>query len=50
MRSSDPLYAFYEWISPARFQQHDALIRVVAAEHRLDPDADQGGGLAGKPV
>ena len=37
MRSGDPLYTFYEWISPARFQQHDALIRSVAAEHRLDP-------------
>ena len=37
MRSGDPLYTFYEWISPARFQQHDALIRAVAAEHRLDP-------------
>ena len=37
MRSGDPLYTFYEWISPARFRQHDALIRSVAAEHRLDP-------------
>jgi len=37
MRSGDPLYVLYEWISPARFQQHDALIRSVAAEHRLDP-------------
>ena len=37
MRSGDPLYTFYEWISPARFQQHDALIRAVAAEHRVDP-------------
>ena len=37
MRSGDPLYTFYEWISPARFQQHDALIRAVATEHRLDP-------------
>jgi soluble lytic murein transglycosylase len=37
MRSGDPLYTFYEWISPARFQQHDALIRTVAAEHQLDP-------------
>ena len=37
MRSGDPLYTFYEWISPARFRQHDALIRAVAAEHRLDP-------------
>jgi len=37
MRSGDPLYIFYEWISPARFQQHDGLIRAVAAEHHLDP-------------
>ena len=37
MRSGDPLYTCYEWISPARFRQHDALIRAVAAEHRLDP-------------
>ncbi|HEY2614252.1 MAG TPA: lytic transglycosylase domain-containing protein [Chthoniobacterales bacterium] len=36
LRSGDPLYSFYEWISPARFQQHDALIRSVAAEHGLD--------------
>src|SRR5438045_5894172 len=26
-----------EWVSPARFQQYDALIRAVAAEHHLDP-------------
>src|SRR5438067_5775465 len=37
MRSGDPLYTVYEWISPARFQQHDVLIRTVAAEHHLDP-------------
>ncbi len=37
MRSGDPLYTLYEWISPARFQQHDALIRSIAAEHKLDP-------------
>jgi soluble lytic murein transglycosylase len=37
MRSGDPLYTFYEWISPARFQKHDALIRSIAAGHRLDP-------------
>ena len=36
-QSGDPVYTFYEWISPARFQQHDALIRTVAAEHHLDP-------------
>jgi soluble lytic murein transglycosylase len=37
MRSGDPLYTVYEWISPARFQQHDPLIRTVAAEHQIDP-------------
>lgn len=37
MKSGDPLYTLYEWISPARFHQHDALIRTVAAEHQLDP-------------
>lgn len=36
MRSGDPLYTLYEWVSPARFHQHDALIRAVAAEHQLD--------------
>ena len=37
VRSGDPLYSFYEWISPARFQQYDKLIRSVAAERHLDP-------------
>ncbi|MDP9098444.1 MAG: lytic transglycosylase domain-containing protein [Verrucomicrobiota bacterium] len=37
MRSGDSLYTLQEWISPGRFQQHDALIRTVAAEHQLDP-------------
>ena len=36
-KSGDPLYAFYEWISPARFHQYDRLIRSVALEHHLDP-------------
>jgi soluble lytic murein transglycosylase len=36
-RSGDPFYTFYEWISPARFQQYDKLIAAVAAQHRLDP-------------
>ena len=31
------MYTLQEWISPGRFQQHDALIRAVAAEHHLDP-------------
>jgi soluble lytic murein transglycosylase len=37
MKSGDPLYTLYEFINPGRFQQHDALIRAVAAEHQLDP-------------
>src|SRR2546430_11812042 len=35
--SGDPIYTFYEWMSPARFQQYDRLIRAVAVEHQLDP-------------
>ena len=37
VRSGDPIYTFYEWMSPARFHQYDRLIRTVAAEHHLDP-------------
>ena len=37
VRSGDPVYTFYEWISPARFQQYDKLIVSVATEHHLDP-------------
>ena len=37
VKSGDPLYTFYEWMSPARFHQYDGLIRSVALEHRLDP-------------
>src|SRR4029434_5526638 len=37
MKSGDPLYTFYEWMSPARFHQYDRLIRSVALEHHLDP-------------
>jgi soluble lytic murein transglycosylase len=37
VRSGDPLYSVFEWMSPARFQQYDALIERVAAEHQLDP-------------
>jgi soluble lytic murein transglycosylase len=37
LRSGDPLYTFYEWFSPARFQQFDGLIGRVAVEHHLDP-------------
>ncbi len=36
-RSGDTVYTLYEWISPARFQQHDELIRAVAAQYRVDP-------------
>ena len=36
-KSGDPLYAFYEWMSPARFHQYDRLISSVALEHHLDP-------------
>ncbi len=36
-RSGDAVYTFYEWISPARFQQYDNLIRNVGAEHKIDP-------------
>ncbi|MEY2479104.1 MAG: soluble lytic murein transglycosylase [Verrucomicrobiota bacterium] len=37
LRSGDPFYSIQEWISPARFQQYDPLIRTIAAEHHLDP-------------
>jgi soluble lytic murein transglycosylase len=37
LRSGDAVYSFYEWMSPARFQQYDKLILPVAAEHELDP-------------
>ena len=36
-KSGDPLYTFYEWMSPARFHQYDRLIRSVALKHHLDP-------------
>ncbi len=37
VRSGDPVYAFYEWMSPARFQRYDRLIRSVATKNHLDP-------------
>src|SRR2546425_9930894 len=37
IESGDPVYTFYEWMSPARFQQYDRLIRAVAVEYQLDP-------------
>jgi soluble lytic murein transglycosylase len=36
-RSGDPIYTFYEWMSPARFKQYDSLIRSVSIAHHLDP-------------
>jgi peptidoglycan lytic transglycosylase len=36
-RSGDAFYSFYEWISPARFQQYDKLITTIAFAHQLDP-------------
>jgi soluble lytic murein transglycosylase len=37
LRSGDPLYTFYEWISPARFQRYDKFIRAAADKQHLDP-------------
>ena len=37
MRSGDIVYTVYELLSPARFGQHDVLIRSVAEEHGVDP-------------
>ena len=37
LRSGDPVYSLREWVSPARFHQYDSLIRMIAAEHRIDP-------------
>ncbi len=37
VRSGDAIYTFYEWMSPARFQQYDRLIRSIAMQHHLDP-------------
>jgi soluble lytic murein transglycosylase len=37
VRSGDPVYTVYEWISPARFQRYDGMIQSVATAHRLDP-------------
>ena len=36
-RSGDPIYTFYEWMSPARFKQYDPLIRSISIVHHLDP-------------
>jgi soluble lytic murein transglycosylase len=37
LRSGDPFYTLYEWISPARFQQYDQLIHAVSSANQLDP-------------
>jgi soluble lytic murein transglycosylase len=37
VRSGDPTYTIYEWMSPARFQQQDRLIRAVASAQGVDP-------------
>jgi soluble lytic murein transglycosylase len=37
LRSGDPFYTVYEWISPARFQQYDQLIHAVSSANQLDP-------------
>jgi soluble lytic murein transglycosylase len=37
LRSGDPFYTLYEWLSPARFQQYDQLIQAAAAANHLDP-------------
>ena len=37
LRSGDPFYTLYEWLSPARFQQYDQLIRAASAANHLDP-------------
>ncbi len=36
-RTGDPVYTAREWLSPGKFHQHDRLIRVIAAQHKLDP-------------
>jgi len=37
MRSGDTAYTLHEWLSPGRYQQHDALIKTVAAQHGVNP-------------
>jgi soluble lytic murein transglycosylase len=37
LRSGDPFYTLYEWLSPARFQQYDQIILEVASANNLDP-------------
>ena len=37
MRTGDTFYTVHEWLSPQRFQQHDALIKSVATQQQMDP-------------
>lgn len=37
LRSGDTAYTVHEWLSPQRFQQHDALIRSAAERYGIDP-------------
>ncbi len=37
IRSGDPVYTVFEWISPARFRKFDPMITSVARAHELDP-------------
>lgn len=37
LRSGDPFYTVYEWLSPARFQQYDQIIQAVSSANELDP-------------
>src|SRR5438874_609109 len=34
VRSGDPIYTFYEWISPARFKQYDGLMDLPSQHPR----------------
>jgi soluble lytic murein transglycosylase len=36
-RSGDPVYEFYEWISPLRFRQYDGMIRSIATSQQVEP-------------
>src|SRR6187397_2679814 len=37
LRSGDTVYTAHEWLSPERYQRHDAVIRAVAEQHNVDP-------------
>ncbi len=50
LRSGDPFYTLHEWLSPARFQQYDQLIKRGVGGEPSRPDVGEGGGLAGEPV